>query len=86
MAVAVPALLSAVGVAATGKALKSAVGSSGSTTLQPTPAAPTLDDAARNRDELDRIRRRRGVLANVFAGSSESAAAATVGTKALLGQ
>lgn len=49
------------------------------------PAAPTIDDAASNRDELDQIKRRRGVLSNIFAGGDSGAAAPTVGTKTLLG-
>lgn len=48
-----------------------------------TPGAPTIDEARRERQETDRIRRRRGVLANIAAGSSS--AAPTVGTRALLG-
>lgn len=35
-----------------------------------TPAPPTLDDAAKNRDQQDRLRRRRGVLANIFGGAT----------------
>lgn len=33
-----------------------------------TPAAPTVDTAQQNRDQQDRLRRRRGVLANIYAG------------------
>lgn len=47
------------------------------------PSPPTTDDALKNQQESDRIRKRRGVLANIFAGSN--AAAPTVGTKTLLG-
>lgn len=46
------------------------------------PKAPTIDDAAKNRDEFDRIRRRRGVLANIFnknASDSPSVGVATLG-------
>jgi hypothetical protein len=34
------------------------------------PAAPTIDDAAKQRDTVDRLRRRRGVYANIFAGAA----------------
>ena len=47
------------------------------------PGTPTIDDAKAMRQESDRIGKRRGILANIFAGSQ--AAPATVGTKALLG-
>lgn len=46
------------------------------------PGVPTLDQAMVERQESDRIRKRRGVLANVFAGNS---AAPSVGTKTLMG-
>lgn len=49
------------------------------------PAAPTLDDAAKNRDELDQIKRRKGVLSTIFGGAEPGAASPTVGTKQLLG-
>lgn len=32
-------------------------------------AAPTIDDAQQNRNQQDRLRRRRGVLANIFGGA-----------------
>jgi hypothetical protein len=47
------------------------------------PAAPTLDEARRSTDELDRIRRRRGVLSNIFGGAVGGTP--TVGTTTLLG-
>jgi hypothetical protein len=47
-----------------------------------TPKPPTVDEARVQRQETDRIRRRRGTLANIQAGD---AAAPTVGTKVLLG-
>lgn len=53
-------------------------------TQQPTPAPPTIDEAAKRRDEVDRIRKRRGVLSTVFGGHTESANP-TVGVKTLLG-
>ena len=46
------------------------------------PGVPTIDDAKIQQQESDRIRKRRGVLANVFAGNS---AAPSVGTKSLMG-
>jgi hypothetical protein len=53
---------------------------------KPLPAAPTIDDAGKNRDELDRMRRRRGVLANIFAGAQPgSAASPSVGVQTLGG-
>lgn len=33
-------------------------------------APPTVDDAQRNLQETDRLTRRKGVLANIFAGTS----------------
>ena len=59
------------------------LGKDKSPTVQ-TPAAPTLDDARSRRDEADRIRRRRGVLANIVGGSTASSTP-TVATKTLLG-
>ena len=50
----------------------------------PTPEPPTIDDARKNRDQLDRIRKRRGVLSNIFGGSS-SASNPAVGQARLLG-
>jgi hypothetical protein len=47
------------------------------------PGVPTIDQAKQYQQETDRIRRRRGVFANIFGGSSGSAA--SVGTRALLG-
>jgi hypothetical protein len=38
-----------------------------------TPSAPTIDDAAQREQEADRVRRRRGVLANIFGGSGSGA-------------
>ena len=43
---------------------------------------PTLDDAQKNRQDQDRLRRRKGVLANIYGGASGSSP--TVG-KATLG-
>lgn len=47
------------------------------------PKAPQIDDARSNREEFDRIRRRRGVLANLFGGASNSTP--TTGGAELLG-
>jgi hypothetical protein len=45
---------------------------------------PTPDEAAQNQQVTDRIKRRRGVLANLFGGSS-AAGAPNTATKTLLG-
>jgi hypothetical protein len=47
------------------------------------PGAPTIDDATIDRQESDRIRKRKGALANVFAGANSPAP--TVGTRVLMG-
>jgi hypothetical protein len=47
------------------------------------PGAPTIDDGRLQRQESDRLRKRRGILANVFAGSG--AGSPMVGTKTLMG-
>lgn len=47
------------------------------------PGAPTIDEAAKNRDEFDRIRRRRGILATIFSNNASSTPA--VATTTLLG-
>ncbi len=47
------------------------------------PSAPTIDEAGKNRDEFDRIRRRRGVLATIFSNNASSTPA--VATQQLLG-
>ncbi len=47
------------------------------------PKAPTIDEAAKNRDEFDRIRRRRGILATIFSKNASSTPA--VATQQLLG-
>lgn len=44
------------------------------------PMAPTIDDAQLNRNQQDRLRRRRGVLANIFGGAGSGA-----GTSSTLG-
>lgn len=46
--------------------------------------APNIDDAAIRQQESDRLRRRRGVLANIFGGAG-SGGAPSVATKTLLG-
>lgn len=45
---------------------------------------PTLDQARANKQEADRINRRRGVLGNIFGGTGSTAP--TVASKTLLGQ
>lgn len=52
---------------------------------QPIPDPPSIDDAAKARGQADRIKRRKGTLANIFGGSLESASSPSVGTKQLLG-
>lgn len=52
---------------------------------QPLPPAPTIGDAGKNRDELDRIRKRKGTLANIFAGANGAAQSPTVGSTTLGG-
>lgn len=52
-------------------------------TPQPTPPPPTIDEAARNAEENDRARRRRGRLANIIARGGGNA---TVAQKTLTGQ
>lgn len=57
-----------------------------STPVQPQPAPPTIDTAVKNRDDLDRLRKRRGVLATIFGGSAAQDNAATAtGSKTTLG-
>lgn len=46
---------------------------------------PLIDDTQRSRDISDRLRRRRGVLANIFGGAS-GGGQVTVGTKRLTGE
>ena len=52
-------------------------------TPQPAPPPPTIDEAQRNADEADKLRRRKGRLATVFAGQRGGATA--VATKTLTG-
>jgi hypothetical protein len=47
------------------------------------PRAPTIDDAVRARQDQDRLRRRRGVLANIYGGASGGSP--KVGTASVLG-
>lgn len=47
------------------------------------PGTPTIDEAKQFQQETDRIRRRRGVFANMFGGSSAGSPA--VGTRVLMG-
>lgn len=54
----------------TGVAIKKAMGKKPKVQ---TPSAPTIDDAAQREQEADRVRRRRGVLANIFGGTSSGA-------------
>lgn len=50
-----------------------------------TPGLPTLDAAAKDRDITDRLRRRRGLLANLFGGMQRNTQP-TVGLKTLTGE
>lgn len=54
----------------------------------PPPPPPTIDEAARNSEEADKLRRRRGRLATIFAGRRGMAGGgtATVSNKTLTGQ
>lgn len=47
------------------------------------PGTPTIDDTVDNRQESDRIRKRRGIFANIFGGNQGSSAA--IGTRTLTG-
>ncbi len=49
------------------------------------PGAPTLDDTSQRRALADRLRRRRGVLANLYGGTASNTAP-SVGLKTLTGQ
>lgn len=83
---AVPIAAKIIGGATAAKAGKKLLSSGSSAPASPTPTEPTIDEAAKNRDALDRLRRRRGVMANIFGGGDSGASSPTVGTKALLGQ
>jgi hypothetical protein len=51
------------------------------------PPPPTVDEAVRSSEEADKLRRRRGRLATVFAGRMPGGGAApSVATKQLTGQ
>lgn len=49
------------------------------------PPVPTVDDAAKNTQEADLLRRRRGRAASMVNGASGDASTPSVGTKMLLG-
>ncbi|MFT3906829.1 MAG: hypothetical protein QM718_11035 [Steroidobacteraceae bacterium] len=51
--------------------------------VQTSAQVPLVDDTAQAQAETDRLRRRRGTLANIFAGSSSGSP--SVGTTTLLG-
>ena len=65
------------------RAVKDFVGAGGGSSDE-TGGPPTIDTAAQNRAAMDRIRMRRGVLANIYGGSG--GAAPSVGAKSLMGQ
>lgn len=48
-------------------------------------APPTINTARQRRDEFDRLRRRRGVLANIFAGTGSGIGSGTAGLSSTLG-
>lgn len=73
------ATAAATGVAAVGASKLLAPKTPG---LQPGGAPPSIDQAKQSQQTSDRLRTRRGVLANVFSGGSNPAA---VGSKQLLG-
>lgn len=54
------------------------------TPAPPPPPPPTVDEAARSSEEADKLRRRRGRLASIFAG--RQGGAAPVAQKSLTGQ
>lgn len=49
------------------------------------PGVPTVNTARQRRDEFDRLRRRRGVLANIFAGAGSGIGSGTAGLSSTLG-
>lgn len=60
------------------------IGNGGGGSVQDQGGPPTIDMAAQNQAAADRIRMRRGVLQNIYGGSSGSAP--SVATKTLMGQ
>jgi hypothetical protein len=85
MAMAIPFALKGLGTAISGSAVRRVAKGSGQAQPIEKPAEPTIDDAAANRSEIDRIRRRRGVLSNIFGGASSSGSP-SVAVKRLLGE
>lgn len=80
-------LASAVGLGGAYKSTAAAAGLPGYSAKAPTmPQAPTIDDASTAAQQTqDMMRRRRGVLSNIYAGNQQSAAP-TVSTTNLLGK
>jgi hypothetical protein len=66
------------------KKLISATGGGGDGGDVQMPSAPTFDAAAQNQQVADRIKRRRGVLANLYGGKATTSSP-LVATKQLLG-
>lgn len=85
MAALIPAALTYLTYQYVAKPAAKQVGLFGNQQQQALPGPPTVDEAARNTEMLDRVRRRKGVLANIFGGSNPDAASPAVGTKTLLG-
>jgi hypothetical protein len=55
--------------------------------IEAAPPPPTVDDAVRSSEEADKLRRRRGRLASIFAGRTPGGGMApNVATKQLTGQ
>jgi hypothetical protein len=52
----------------------------------PKPVQPTLDVATQQRDLGDRLRRRRGLLANLFGGMQRQNTQPSIGLKTLTGE
>lgn len=52
----------------------------------PPPPPPTIDEAARDAEEADKLRRRKGRLATIFAGKMKNLAAPQTTQKTLTGQ
>lgn len=55
--------------------------------IEAAPPPPTVDDAVRSSEEADKLRRRRGRLASIYAGRMQGGGMApNVATKQLTGQ
>jgi hypothetical protein len=79
MATAIPWIMTALSAAGTAASIK---GARGGATNVLAPAAPTIDTATQSIQDVNRLRRRRGVLSTLFGGSNSTPVTAT---KQLLG-